>query len=59
MIQHHRFDPVTSASTEQEKCMVHVHGELFLNDRTESIDGFTHVCAPANDVDRIHPRDIG
>ena len=39
--------------------MIHVHGKLFLNNRTESIDGFTHVCAPANDIDRIRPRDIG
>ena len=39
------MDTVASTAAEKKKCMVDLHRKLFLDDRTQSINGLAHICS--------------
>ena len=43
---------------EKEKCMVNFHGKLVMDNGTQSINGFAHVCPAADDIDCINTGNI-
>ena len=46
--------PYRNIHAEKKKCMVDLHRKLFLDDRTQSINGLAHICSATDDIDRIN-----
>ena len=47
------FYPVTFPSAEQIEGIVNLHGELVLNDCTQSVNGFAHIGSSTDDINSI------